>query len=406
MARTNSAGSRSARKTRRTRPARRLSSTVRQNRSGSSPTPRARRWRLVASWCGRLGAVTGVTPSGTVVRFAVVASDGRRSSEWRVWTGDKKPSDEVYIAPRSGGDRAKISLHKDGYSQHGPTKPTREGLRPEDRRAFDRWFKRVEVLPGWRFGYVLGFADSELRDDQPALPADVVVIPAPPAEQLVLVTVFIVDAPAPAYPDLTPLRQLVYLERRGGGAVAVCVLDVPHEQAWVDDAYAILRAPASVWSLPQPFSREQDYAWAHGQAPDGTRRVLELAPRGTLKVRQGTLEDRFPGEVRPWDELPVPERPDLDMCAVLQVPPGATPILYVDDRARCDHAHLADDAAALLSSLQRGQLDAGWDRLPDGSYITGVLPMSAALRAGELVYPTKRPLSQQLLRLLKRRFDR
>jgi hypothetical protein len=69
----------------------------------------------------------------TVLRFAVVGQDGRRSSTWRVWTGtSKRPSDDTYIARRHAA-QFKASLHKDGYCQHGPTDV------PSGQRTGRRW---------------------------------------------------------------------------------------------------------------------------------------------------------------------------------------------------------------------------------------------------------------------------
>lgn len=336
------------------------------------------------------GAVTGIVPSGVVLRFAVVAADGRRGSEWRVWTGDRRPTDEVYVAPRSGGDRAKISLHSDGYSQHGPTRTVRDKLRPEDRRAFDRWNRRAQLLPGWEIGCVLCFADSELLANLPPLQEKVVEIAAAPTGRMLIVLVVVVAAPPPTDVDLGPIQMVAYLERARGGAVAVCAIEVPHDQGWIDDSRELLRMPRSVWTLPEALSEEKHFAWAHGEGSDGSRRILELAPRTPAALRQGTLEENFVGEVRQWDELPFQVPQGTDFCAVLQVSRDGKSALYVDDRSRCNHAHLADDVAALIRSFKRGQLDAGWDQLPDGTYATGVLLSSAAVRAGRQAFRTKR----------------
>jgi hypothetical protein len=129
-----------------------------------------------------------------ILRFAVVADDARRSSEWRVWTGSKKPSDDVYVSPRSSAGRFKISLHKDGYCQFGLTDAIRKHVREEDRAAFDRWDQGPEVAPGWRYGYGVPFAESELRHIERPLSSSVVKIQAPPPDASLGVGVLIGDA--------------------------------------------------------------------------------------------------------------------------------------------------------------------------------------------------------------------
>src|SRR4051812_1092543 len=77
-----------------------------------------------------LRSVSDVTQRDlTVLRFAVVSPDGRRSCEWRVWTGSRKPTNEVYMAPRSMGGELKLSIHSDGWCQHGLTGGVRASLR-------------------------------------------------------------------------------------------------------------------------------------------------------------------------------------------------------------------------------------------------------------------------------------
>ena len=60
-------------------------------------------------------------PQETVCRFVVAAGDGRRSSEWRVWTAKEggKATDEVYLAPQTQMVDFKISLHSNGFAQYG-----------------------------------------------------------------------------------------------------------------------------------------------------------------------------------------------------------------------------------------------------------------------------------------------
>lgn len=127
------------------------------------------------------------TGDRTVLRFAVADEQGRRSSTWRIWSGAKRPSDDTYIAPRHAA-QFKISLHKDGYCQHGPVDVLRRSIRPEDRQALDRW-----ELPSDRTSdpaYFLLFLSDHLRE-YPTPLQDTTIVPAAPAT---LIGIFILDS--------------------------------------------------------------------------------------------------------------------------------------------------------------------------------------------------------------------
>jgi len=83
-------------------------------------------------------------------RFVVWAGDGRRSAQWRVWTGSRNnaPSDEVYIAPRSLGSEVKVSLHSDGTCLYRLTKEANPRARLGDRHALHRWDDRGRLHTG------------------------------------------------------------------------------------------------------------------------------------------------------------------------------------------------------------------------------------------------------------------
>lgn len=100
-----------------------------------------------------------------VLRFLVVAQDGRCSAEWRLWTGSKRPSDDTYLAPRHLAGKMKFSFHKDGSFQHGPTAPVREALRPGDRHALDRWTAPPATPTNVRLAIILKFYERELSGE-------------------------------------------------------------------------------------------------------------------------------------------------------------------------------------------------------------------------------------------------
>jgi len=102
-------------------------------------------------------------PTPIALRFSVASSDGKRSMAWRVWTGDRRPSDEVYVAPRHMAGDLKFSAHLSGYAQIGPTQRMRTRLSADDRYALSR--TQLDPVHG---GVVLRlvFHRSELRPRQ------------------------------------------------------------------------------------------------------------------------------------------------------------------------------------------------------------------------------------------------
>jgi len=117
-------------------------------------------------------------------RFVVWAGDGRRSAQWRVWTGSRNnaPSDEVYIAPRSLGSEVKVSLHSDGTCLYRLTKEANPRARLGDRHALHRWTIEDGFIPGTsvRRGLRLRFPEDELVAGGQG-DARVAVVGAPPA---------------------------------------------------------------------------------------------------------------------------------------------------------------------------------------------------------------------------------
>jgi len=200
---------------------------------------------------------------------------------------------------------------------------------------------------------------------------------------MTFVAVCLIDPPAPLELHLGELNIVAYLERKNGGAVAVVAGDAELNEEWVEDARAQLMYAEQYWSVPDYTSEENRVAWAFTEADDGSRRVLEIAIQEEPIAQQRGLAAQFEGSIRDWEELPVPGRSGIDFCAVLQVPPGnGTPQLYVDSRAKCDHRHLAEDAERLLADFRRGHIDSGWDRLPDRSFITGIIIRDTARSHG------------------------
>jgi len=323
-----------------------------------------------------------------VLRFAVVAEDGRRSSEWRIWTGSKKPSDDVYVSPRSAAGRVKISLHKDGYCQYGLTDSIRKHVREEDRAAFDRWDQGPEIAPGWRYGYGVLFAESELRHIDSLLSPSTIEIQAPPPGASLGVGILIGDASTGPSLDFGEQGCIEgYLARQAGGVVAVSSSVIPGEPNWIAGAQETLHHPESAWYAGPPLSDETQFAWGFGGIGDNVRCAYEIAVDEPIPwTAPGALRD-FNGQVRPWAEVPVAVPSGVDPCALLIMPIGrAQPQLFLHEHARCEHSELGRTANELMQAHDSGRVDEGWMRLADGSFFTAILTERAADRAGLIGY--------------------
>jgi hypothetical protein len=318
-----------------------------------------------------------------VLRFAVVADDGRRSSEWRVWTGSKKPSDDVYVSPRSSAGRFKISLHKDGYCQSGLTDAIRKHVREEDRAAFDRWDQGPEVAPGWRYGYSVLFAESELRHIDRPLNSSTIKIQAPPPAAILGVGILIGDASTGPSLDLGEQGRIEgYLARLSGGVVAVCSFVIPEEPNWIAEGREILQHPESAWYAGPPLSDEDQFAWGFTGEGEELRAAYEIAVDEPLPWTVPGALSGFNGQVRPWAEVPVAVPSGIDPCALLLMPIGETqPQLFLHEHARCQHSELQRTANELVQAHDLGQLDEDWVRLPDGRYFTFIMTRRAVERA-------------------------
>lgn len=310
------------------------------------------------------------SPRETVCRFVVVAPDGRRSSEWRVWTGQegKKPTDDVYLAPRTQIVDFKISLHKDGWGQYGLSQAVRDAARPGDRRALLRWeLSETEIFPGWTPAYCLQFPESELA----AVPlSDETQVEIPASGVGAAIAVMIMTSKAGTQlPDGLGDGIIGTLDRKNGGRVAILAMPVRFDAALL----SALDSPSdglSPWAIPGTQGEHEPYGWIVHRGTDGTRRSTEFNTElRATEQRPFSLPD-FPGVIRPWNERPTAIDDRGLECAVLVCSSSEQPQLFVDTRARCDHQHLGRDATDLVIAHQRGKLDHGWGRLGNSGHYT------------------------------------
>jgi len=301
-------------------------------------------------------------------RIVVWAGDGRRSAQWRVWTGSRNnaPSDEVYIAPRSLGSEVKVSLHSDGTYLYRLTKEANPRARLGDRHALHRWTIEDGFIPGTsvRRGLRLRFPEDELVAGGQG-DAGVAVVGAPPAGSVLLVWVLVSDAPIDVK---LGVDVLAVLTRANGGQVAV----VSSSQPWDSEQFRqqIQRVGTGVgWAAPVA-STGDGYAWLFSGGESLCEFTEFASSRHQLATDPVPLPP-FEGEVAwlPDSDLPEEIRGRDDLCGVVRMTLDGDATLYVDRRARCDHSRLGVNAEEIRQSWMAGRSDGVFETLPDGSRI-------------------------------------
>lgn len=164
-----------------------------------------------------------VQPGG-LVRLAVFADDGRRSTTWNVWTS--KHTLDVYMTARPHGSHWKVSLHETGSWHHGFTAEASLMAAGLPSRHLDRWQQPAEFGPGARHGFRLVIPDAELR----RWPAGVTErrnptvtrVPAPGAGNAAYIEFVIVAGDPPMLIDfVNPVFDIAALARTDGSAMRV-----------------------------------------------------------------------------------------------------------------------------------------------------------------------------------------
>ena len=305
----------------------------------------------------------------TTFRFVVETQDGRRSAVWRVWTGDKRPTDEVYAAPRLRASEVKFSLHTSGYRQFGPTNRARGVLRAGDREAIARW-QRVDgaQVGDWDIALMLSFADSELRPIPGDISSNVYRVPAAPDGQQTVVLVLTTGAAV----DEPDFGAIAMLDREiGNRTVAIGAMHWPvdttqpthHELRSALNTSIPLVIPGLV--NPEPFD-----LWFGETAGGGAPLALELARD---EIDSLPPLPPFTGEVLPWDECPHEEARKRELhCGLLVMGTDMRPRLYVDQRSRCNHSELGRYAQELCDTATASGFDGGWGWLDTGERWTGI----------------------------------
>ena len=102
----------------------------------------------------------------------------------------------------------------------------------------------------------------------------------------------------------------------------------------------------------------------------------------TVRSLRTRLHDAgFRGSVRALDALGSIETRDI-LCAALFCSRRTPHEVFINTRVECDHHHLTKDVMDLVDAYERGQLDHGWNRKPNGDASTGITTRADAIRAG------------------------
>lgn len=313
-------------------------------------------------------------PLPSVLRFSVAAPDGRRSMPWRVWTGDRRPSDEVYVAPRHMAGDLKFSAHISGYAQHGPTKRLRDKLSPDDREAL--WRTRLDT-EGLRVVLRLLFHNSELRPRSADTTEAAIGIRDDEDALLLLLAI------GPLSGALPPGWRLVgAVARTSEEPVLLIAGSAPAAPQMLAEALEALRAPHQTWQLDVDWQYKAHAVVVLDGDEDGPPLWAEFAVDEEPAPRLPSSLAWFPGQVLTLADLPVPMPEDVEACAAVWIGDAGKTRLYVNEYARCDHEHLAFDVSHLLRAFADSGPDLGWTHLrgPDGGWITAIVTEAAADR--------------------------
>jgi hypothetical protein len=312
-----------------------------------------------------------------VARFALSDGDGRFSATWRLWTGDKKPTDEVYVAPRSEAGMFKLSLHSSGYRQLGITAKVRDRHAPSDREAFSRWNGDTQdsLLA------VVAFHKSEFQTRP--IESKVVVHELAPHEDAV--HVLLVTVPELDNPDLPDNSRLIATVERASGFVIAMVVPTQPQPDLILEGRSILEGEGPEWDFgvgdDQPESKL--YSWSVLEA-DGVAvpLIMEIGPPSMPFSRLPREVAAFNGTTHDWAELPVTGGSSQQCCAVIVARDSGDAELYVNLHSRCSHAELAADANRVLGAFRSNGPDIGWDyHAAVAGWVTGIVTQETATRS-------------------------
>lgn len=290
---------------------------------------------------------------------------------WRVWTGERRPSDEVYVAPRHMAGDLKFSAHSSGYAQLGPTERLRAKSSPDDREALSRTELDTD---GFRVVLRLLFHRSELRPR--SADAAEVAVEMRDDEEALLVLV----AVGPLSSDLPPGCRLAgAVARKSTGPVLLIPGPYSPAPQLLAEALDVLKGPHQTWRMAVDWQYKAHAVIEVDDGVDGPPLLAEVAVDEKPASYLPSALAWFPGDILAFDDLPVPIREDVESCAAVWIGDAGQPRLYVNEHARCDHEHLVSDVSRLLSALASYGPDTDWTRLdgPDEGWITAIVTSAA-----------------------------
>lgn len=277
----------------------------------------------------------------------------------------------------------KFSAHLSGYAQIGPTQRMRTRLSADDRYALSR--TQLDPVHG---GVVLRlvFHRSELRPRQ--ADANELTIDLHDDEEALLLLVMVGPLPG----DLPQgCRTVGSVARRSTEPVYLVAGPFEPGPRLLEEALEVLNDPGQPWRLPVDWTYDLHAVLEVDDGSPGPPLLTEIADDDLPPDRLPAPLEGCPGEVLLFDELPIPPPGGIDLCAAVWVDEAGQVRIYVNDRARCNHAHLGADVARLVAAFKESGPDQGWTpleqhRVEGGGWITAVATRAALER-------TQRPRS-------------
>jgi hypothetical protein len=156
---------------------------------------------------------------------------------------------------------------------------------------------------------------------------------------------------------------------RINGVVLILGIAHPVDDGWLTGLTEAM-SKSQWWSPPENTQHDERFGGFFVERPElGCHGVMEVATD-----RRPSLEGRdlpgFEGRTLDWAEMPLSPPSGFQACAGLECQKGVPPKLYVDRRARCNHAALAAEAVRLSKRYEERGSDSRWNVIGTDRHIT------------------------------------
>ncbi|RRQ27991.1 hypothetical protein DK926_08820 [Rhodococcus sp. Eu-32] len=259
----------------------------------------------------------------------------------------------------------------------------RSQIRAADKHYLDRWPRdNVPFLvDGWNIICTIVFNASEFESvslDERTL-NQACILNAPPIDQDVVVLVLTTDNRNEAGRLTSPIIK--EMPRGASGSVVVTAAPIPHNPSLLVAIDTDSRGFG--WQAPGRKGSDEPYGFVCAIGP--FPRFTEYSSRRHLPPPLVRNLPNSLAEIRPWTDAPEHFAGSEIFCGVVACD-SRTAILYIDDRAHCNHDHLISDANDLITAVRTNNVDPQWVLLPNGLLATGITMAATADSAGVTGY--------------------